>query len=238
MKICSKCKTTKSRDLFHKSAKESSGLKSCCKQCSREDGVKYRETHADKRKETLRNYHIKNADAINEKSVKWYAENTEKAKRSRANWRANNSEKDRADIAAYQATHKDKLKITNALWAKSNPAKRTTSRAKYLSKNKDKVLAQAAAWRANNRDKVNAKKSRRIASKLLATPAWANEFFIQEAYHLAKLRTQATGVQWHVDHKVPIRSRLVCGLHCEANLQVIPGAVNQSKGNRHWTDMP
>lgn len=190
---------------------------------------------ADERK---RKWAKENAHKVNARSQAWYAKNMEKAKATRENWRSVNAEKDRADVAAYQAANKEKLKITNALWAKANPDKTLAARNRYRSANRDEILMRAAAWRANNRDKVNAKKSRRIASKLLATPAWANEFFMQEAYHLAKMRTKATGVHWHVDHKVPIRSKFVCGLHCEANLQVIPGAVNQSKGNRHWPDMP
>ena len=71
-----------------------------------------------------------------------------------------------------------------------------------------------------------------------AKPAWANDFFIREAYHLAKLRTLATGYPWHVDHIVPLKSDLVCGLHVEHNLQVIPASENVRKQNFYWPDMP
>lgn len=71
-----------------------------------------------------------------------------------------------------------------------------------------------------------------------ATPSWANPFFIEEAYHLAKLRSEMTGFAWHVDHVVPLKSRIVCGLHVEHNLAVVPAPYNLSKGNRHWPDMP
>ena len=74
-----------------------------------------------------------------------------------------------------------------------------------------------------------------------ATPAWANQFFIEEAYDLARLRTQQkTGRsdEWQVDHIVPLQHPLVQGLHVEHNLQVIPAIHNQRKGNRVWPDMP
>ena len=46
-----------------------------------------------------------------------------------------------------------------------------------------------------------------------------------------------SGLLYEVDHEVPINSDLVCGLNCEANLQIILGQENQRKGNRWWPDM-
>lgn len=53
----------------------------------------------------------------------------------------------------------------------------------------------------------------------------------QAAYHLARLRTQATGVKHHVDHIIPLQSDVVCGLHVENNLRVIPATMNIRKSN-------
>lgn len=74
-----------------------------------------------------------------------------------------------------------------------------------------------------------------------ATPKWANQFFIEEIYDLAARRTaiKAGGIErWSVDHIVPIISKIVCGLHVENNLRVIPASENSVKGNRFWPDMP
>jgi len=78
----------------------------------------------------------------------------------------------------------------------------------------------------------------REAQKKGATPRWANKFIMQEIYHLSWLRTRVTGLQFHVDHIVPLNSPLVCGLHVEHNLQILDGGSNVAKSNRSWPDMP
>lgn len=86
--------------------------------------------------------------------------------------------------------------------------------------------------------KVIARNRVYFVSRREAMPVWANEFFMNEAYDLARLRTKITGYKWVVDHIVPLRSKLVCGLHAHTNLQVIPAVQNAKKGNRWWPDMP
>lgn len=114
-------------------------------------------------------------------------------------------------------------------------------------------LARLAAWNKANPDKAKlrysryqkaahgknaAKEARRRAEKAKATPLWANSFFIEEIYALAKLREKVCGGKWHVDHIVPLKSHLVCGLHVESNLRVVPARVNLTKSNTYWPNMP
>jgi hypothetical protein len=57
-------------------------------------------------------------------------------------------------------------------------------------------------------------------------------------YKAAKALSMLTSEKHEVDHVVPLKSKLVCGLHCEANLQIIKRSANRSKSNRRWPDMP
>lgn len=63
------------------------------------------------------------------------------------------------------------------------------------------------------------------AKKFKATPPWADLERIKEIY-----RNRPEG--HHVDHIVPLNSPLVCGLHCEDNLQYLPARANMSKRNK------
>jgi hypothetical protein len=96
-----------------------------------------------------------------------------------------------------------------------------------------KILAYVKA----NPHIKNSNNAKRKAAKLQAIPAWANLEAIKGMYLIAAINREG-GYDLHVDHIVPLISDIVCGLHCEANLQLMPASDNISKGNRHWPDMP
>ena len=156
-------------------------------------------------------------------------------------------------MARYAEQNRERLSIYKKEWAARNKERvRVVQHDKYVRNAEaikayvkqralaypEQTLAYKQKWERANRARVNAKTARRYAAKTLATPAWANEFFIEEAYDLAALRTRLTGIKWNVDHIVPLRSKVVCGLHVEHNLQVIPKSDNCRKSNRVWPDMP
>ena len=71
----------------------------------------------------------------------------------------------------------------------------------------------------------------------LATPVWhvagAINALIAEVY-----RRRQEGEDVELDHIVPLRSPIVCGLHCPDNLQIVPAETNRAKSNHMWPGHP
>lgn len=134
-----------------------------------------------------------------------------------------NREKQLAQMKAYRESHKEEML----------PAKRA-----WKERNREYVREANREYQRLNKDKTNAKGAKYRAVKRRAVPAWADASKIEEFYFAADFLGMVTGEWHHVDHIVPLQSKVVCGLHWEGNLQVLPGFDNRSKGNRVWPDMP
>jgi hypothetical protein len=70
------------------------------------------------------------------------------------------------------------------------------------------------------------------------TPPWVDRKAIAEMYRLARSLTRETGELHVVDHIVPLRGKIVSGLHWHGNMRVIHWRENASKGAMTWPDMP
>lgn len=76
--------------------------------------------------------------------------------------------------------------------------------------------------------------SKRTIRMQQATPAWGSKAAIRKIYaHRDDLNKRCPHLgPFHVDHVIPLAGRLVCGLHVEFNLRVIPQKENLEKSNK------
>jgi len=140
----------------------------------------------------------------------WHREHHQKKIEANSNW-----------YVEHYAANADKFRKQSAIY--------------YATRYRANRLAHAKKWAAENRGKSNAIKKAYKLAKTRACPAWLTEddhWMMQEVYDLAQYRSEVMGFQWHVDHVVPLRGKMISGLHVPWNLQVIPGHANMSKSNR------
>jgi 5-methylcytosine-specific restriction endonuclease McrA len=91
------------------------------------------------------------------------------------------------------------------------------------------------AWKERNVVWVRADTKSRRRKHRLATPKWLSrkqKSEIRQIYQIAITMSKTTGEQYVVDHIVPLRSELVCGLHVPWNLRVILQQENLLKSNK------
>lgn len=196
---------------------ETKRLKRCFER--KDSDARYRQRHAERVRESKERYRLANLEKVKAAKQRWRLNNPEKMQTCREKWMlaGDNKEKRRISIAAWQEKNKEKVREDTRKWRELN---------------KDKMRRLIAAWGKRNPDKLRAKTRLRQAARIQAVPAWADIKVIAEIYK------RAVQMRMHVDHIVPLRSKIVCGLHVANNLQLLTASENSVKGNRHWPDMP
>lgn len=145
-------------------------------------------------------------------------------------WAKANSEKVRASRIKYEELNKEKIdSYRNSDSFKKAAVKRATE---YNKNNPDKRKVTSAKYSKNNPHKSLMAVMRRNARKLQSTTKWNNETFVECLYSVAAMLNKYGNEKYHVDHIVPLRHELVCGLHTYDNLRVITAKENLKKGNK------
>lgn len=167
---------------------------------------RYRERNPGKAAAATRAWIEKNRDHLREYMREWNSKN-----KPRANAR-------RRELRATSPEYREK---NNAIL-----------RARYRKLTPDQIAVERKRFRDYsyvNRPKLNAKQAKRRGAVERATPSWGQDG-IEELYKLAAEHG------FHVDHIVPLKGKLVSGLHVIFNLQLLPPVENFVKNNKFDPD--
>jgi hypothetical protein len=236
---CIRCTNLKTVDNFSQNNLRIDGLSVWCKDCYRDyrqqkreliseyhkeyylknkehelaRGRIWKENNKDRRRQEWNSYYQKNKENIDIRVCKWKKENREKV----ISW-----------VTRWQRENQDKKRLYGKKWRENH--------IEYFENNKEHHKLACRLWTLKNPEKHNATQAKRRASKLFATPRWANNEAIGKVYLEAVRLTRETGIKHVVDHIVPLQGKNVSGLHVENNLRAIPEIENLKKGNRHFHD--
>lgn len=137
-----------------------------------------------------------------------------------------------AQSKAWYEAHKELTIARKKAWEAAHPDRAREYDATYRSK--PEVAAKKREWRRKymqaTRGQHNAARARYRARQRSATPRWADHKQIKKLYEEASRR------EMHVDHIIPLISRIVCGLHVQDNLQLLTATENLRKRNKFDSD--
>jgi hypothetical protein len=145
--------------------------------------------------------------------------------------------------------NKDEYIAKAKRWQEENPERYAESKREYLDRedvkvaargrtrvwaevNKEKKKEYDSNWKSKNRPAVRSYRAKRRAKVRMATPPWLTEAHyeaIKAVYKEAERLSAETGIEYQVDHIVPLSGKTVSGLHVPWNLRAIPAHENQRR---------
>ncbi len=166
-----------------------------------------------------------------------------------ANYREANKEKLKQQSKLYRQNNPEKVKEWKYAWQKTergreynrkiskewyHAGKTQESLKKYREANKEKTAARGKAWRQKYPEKHSRIQAKRRSLKHQAMPKMyskKDDIWLENMFALCRVMEKRTGTKYHVDHIVPLKNKVVCGLHWIGNWAILPAQENLRKGN-------
>ena len=136
------------------------------------------------------------------------------ARENAKKWSAQNPDRVRANVKRWRGANPDLVATYRKGWAERNPEKA-----------KEIARRASQAWSLENPKRRNAYQNQRRALKIMACPPWVGKEELSQIY-------EGCPKGHHVDHIIPLKHDLVCGLHVPWNLQYLSPEGNRRKSNK------
>ena len=138
---------------------------------------------------------------------------------------AGHAAKQKEYFAKLYRENSEAKKAQTKAWAAANKDKKAANDQAYRLNNAERLSENSRKWKRRNFSRVLASNAARRAISKRATPSWADKRAIGDVYQEARY------MQMHVDHIIPLKHPLVCGLHVWNNLQLLTPKANMRKNN-------
>lgn len=165
----------------------------------------------------------------------------------------------------YQQEHSEEYRKRQKEWREKNQKKIKEYRDDYYAQNRDEIIEKVVEWQKNNngahnekvykyRNTEKGKETRKIdrnsrrKREMEAMTPWVNKAHLKTEYAYASRLNRINAMKGPVpkekkkvvDHLIPLRHPLVCGLHVPDNLKVVNAGDNLRKSNyfdpKDWED--
>ena len=177
-----------------------------------------------------------NKKHLNEWSVKKRSKNLNSRREYERDWYSKNRIKKLEQRKLARLNNIDLFRERDRVQKKKNPEKHRENARSWNKRNPIKAKENLEKWKKENQDRykllLRKGSAKRRATKKNNTPDLThNQKLIIETIYLQRLRLEKRfGIQFHVDHVIPISKG---GLHIPSNLQVLPAKLNLKKNSKN-----